>query len=106
MLTLLITIIVAVSSAGSASLPSPTLTLLPLHSKLSLTSATPAWCEESLASLKPRYTPGLDWILFSALIAGQSVICYPLSSTSTPQSHLLFFPDPGNVVGLSPEQRW
>ena len=61
---------VAVSSASSASLPCPTVSVPPPESKLSLTSTTPAWCEESLASLKPRCTPGLDGIPSSALIAG------------------------------------
>ena len=70
---------VAVSSASSASLPCPTVSLPPPESKLSLTSTTPAWCEKSLASLKPRCcTPGLDGI--PSALAGQSVICYPLSS--------------------------
>ena len=62
---------VAVSSASSAYLSRPsTVSVPPPQSKLSLTSTTPAWCKESLASLKPRSTQGLDGIPSCALKAG------------------------------------
>ena len=93
---------VAVSSASSASLPCPAVSVPQPQSKLSLTSTTPAWYEESLASLKPRYTPGLDGIPSSALIAGRSGIGYPQSSILNFSISCSVFPVPGNVLGLSP----
>ena len=47
---------------------------------MSLHPTTPAWCEHTLASLKSKCSSGLDGIPSAALIAGKSVICYPLSS--------------------------
>ena len=47
---------------------------------LSLLMTTPDWCEQALSTLKPRCATGPDHIPSSALIAGRSIICYPLSS--------------------------
>ena len=62
-------------------------------SSLSLSPTTPEWCERTLAGLKPRCASGLDGIPSSTLIAGRSVICYPLSSiinSSIASSHFPF----------------
>ena len=62
-------------------------------SSLSLSPTTPEWCERALAGLKPRCASGLDGIPSFTLIAGRSVICYPLSSiinSSVASSHFPF----------------
>ena len=93
---------VAVSFASSASLPCPTVSVPPPESKLSLTFTAPAWCEESLASLRPRCTPGLDEIPSSALITGRSVICYPLSSILNSSISSSVFPSSWKCAWVKP----
>ena len=69
---------IAPASLSSVSSPAtPTSTSMPV---LSLTLTTPEWCDQALSKLKPRCATGLDQLPPSALIAGCSIICFPLSS--------------------------
>ena len=69
---------IAPASLSSVSSPAtPTSTSMPV---LSLTLTTPEWCDQALSKLKPRCATGLDQLPPSALIAGRSIICFPLSS--------------------------
>ena len=69
---------IAPASLSSVSSPvTPTSTSMPV---LALTPTTPEWCEQAHSKLKPRCATGLDQLPPSALIAGCSIICFPLSS--------------------------
>ena len=92
----------AVSSACSRSLPSPPTLKPPPQSTLSLTSTTPAWREEALGSLKVKCSPGLDGIPSSALIAGRSIICYPLSSILNFSISSSVFPESWKCAWVKP----
>ena len=71
-------------------------------SMLSLLPATPEWCEETLASLKPRCAAGLDHIPSSALIAARSVICYPLCSILNSSITSSLFPHSWKCASIKP----
>lgn len=94
---------VTISSAltGSCVSLSPP-DVAPSKPTLSLVSTTPAWCENVLASLKPRCSPGLDGIPSSALIAGRSVICFPLSSILNSSITSSIFPEPWKCAWVKP----
>lgn len=94
---------VTISSAvtGSCVSLSPP-DVAPSKPTLSLVSTTPAWCENVLVSLKPRCSPGLDGIPSSALIAGRSVICFPLSSILNSSITSSIFPEPWKCAWVKP----
>ena len=94
---------VAVSSSSSNTLlpPSPP-HAPPPTSTLSLVPTTPAWCEDALASLKPTCSTGLDNIPPSALIAGRSTICYPLSTILNSSFASSLFPEPWKHAWVKP----
>ena len=73
-----------------------------MPSSLSLTLTTPEWCEQTLSSLKPRCATGLDHIPSSALIAGRSVICYPLSSIINSSITSSCFPSQWKCASIRP----
>ena len=95
---------VSVSSASPPSLPPSSASdpVPPPQSALSLTSTTPAWCEEALGSLKARCSSGLDGIPSIALIAGRSVICYPLSSILNSSISSSVFPQSWKCAWVKP----
>ena len=95
---------VSVSSASPPSLPpSPASDPVPpLQPALSLSSTTPAWCEEAFGSLKVRCSSGLDGIPSIALIAGRSVICYPLSSILNSSISSFVFPESWKCAWVKP----
>ena len=68
----------------------------------SLCQTSPEWCEQALASFKPKSATGLDHLPPSAIIAARSVICYPLCSiinSSIASSH---FPSPWKCASIRP----
>ena len=89
------------SSSLSPSSPSP-----PIQSRhpptISLSPTTPEWCEDVLASLKPRCAAGLNLIPSSALIAARSVICYPLCSILNSSIASSVFPGPWKCASIKP----
>ena len=94
---------VTVSSSNSNTLPSSSLPpVSSLDSTLSLISTTPSWCEDTLASLKPTCSTGLDNIPPSALIAGRSIMCYPLSSILNSSFASSLFPEPWKHAWVKP----
>ena len=91
----------SVSSSTTSPVPS-TPSSLASDSPLSLCQTSPEWCEQALASFKPRSATGLDLLPPSAIIAARSVICYPLSSiinSSIVSSH---FPSPWKCASIRP----
>ena len=95
---------VSISSAAASGTwrPSPPALSTPPPSTLSLASTTPAWCEETLASLKTRCSIGLDGIPSFALKAGRSVISYPLSSILNSSISSAIFPAPWKCAWVKP----
>ena len=77
------------------SLPHPTPTL-------SLHPATPEWCENALAALKPNCATGPDQLAFAALIAGRTVISYPLCSIINSSIARSVFPTPWKCAIVKP----
>ena len=94
---------VAVSSKASppdTALSSSTYaTLVPV---LNLSPTTPAWCEETLSTFKPRCATGLDMIPSSTLIAAKSIICYPLCSILNSSISSSVFPQPWKCASIMP----
>ena len=83
-------------------LPPPTLS--PPHSTptLSLCPATPEWCEKALAAIKPNCTTGPDHLPSAALIAGRTVISYPLCSIINSSIAHSLFPTAWKCVIVKP----
>ena len=77
------------------SLPHPTPTL-------SLHPATPEWCENALAALKPNCATGPDQLPSAALIAGRVVISYPLCSIINSSIARSVFPNPWKCAIVKP----
>ena len=93
---------IAPAYLSSVSSPAtPTSTSMPI---LSLTPTTPEWCEQALPKLNPRCATGLDQLPPSALIAGQSIICFPLSSiiNSSISSFISNFPCQWKCASIRP----
>ena len=93
------------ASVSSSSL-SPSSASPPIQSPhpptLSLSPTNSEWCEDVLASLKPRCAAGLDLIPSSALIAARSVICYPLCSILNSSIATSVFPGPWKCASIKP----
>ena len=93
---------VSISSSDSNASLLPSSTMPSIESTLSLVCTTPTWCENALASLKPKCSAGLDSIPASALIAGRSVICYPLCSILNSSITSSIFPTPWKCAWVKP----
>ena len=61
---------------------------------LSLCPVTPEWCEKALATIKPNCATGPDHLPSAALIAGRTVISYPLCSIINSSTARSLFPTP------------
>ena len=79
-----------------------TFTYVGSESTMSILPTTPDWCENGLASLKSRCSSGLNGIPSSALIAGRSVICYPLCSILNSSITSSVFPGPWKNAWVKP----
>ena len=88
------------ASPPDTALSSSTYTTLVPVLNLSLT--TPAWCEETLSTFKPRCATGLDLIPSSTLIAAKSVICYSLCSILNSSISSSVFPQPWKCASIMP----
>ena len=92
------------SPPDTALTSSTYITLVPV---LNLSPTTPAWCEETLSTFKPRCTTGLDMIPSSTLIAAKSVISYPLCSILNSSISSSVFPQPWKCASIKPlHKRW
>ena len=82
----------------------PPSTPSPLHSPpiLSLCPATPEWCENALATLKSNCATGPDHLPAAALIAGRTVISYPLCSIINSSIACSRFPTPWKCAIIKP----
>ena len=81
--------------------PPPSAPSLP-HPTLSLHPATPEWCENALAALKPNCATGLDQLPSAALIADRTVISYPLCSIINSSIARSVFPTPWKCAIIMP----
>ena len=93
---------VSVSSSGSNASLSPPSSVPSTESTLSLVPTTPSWCENALASLRPKCSAGLDGISAAALIAGRSVVCFPLCSILNSSITSSIFPTPWKCAWVKP----
>ena len=82
--------------------PLPTPSLPHLTPTLSLHPATPEWCENALAALKPNCATGPDQLASAALIAGRTDISYPLCSIINSFIAHSVFPTPWKCAIVKP----
>ena len=90
------------SSPASVSNSIATPPKFPSKSPLSLLTTTPEWCEQALSTLKPRCATGPDHIPSAALIAGRSIICYPLSTIINSSISSSHFPSQWKSATIQP----
>jgi hypothetical protein len=88
------------STLSSGSLPPPKLPSV--ESTLTLLPTNPDWCENAIASLKPRCSSGLDNFPSTAIIAGRAVICFPLCSIFNSSISSSVFPQPWKCAWVKP----